>query len=61
MTNVVAKLNKLPSSFRSSHVRKKDHPTPTAYWDYIFLFDMLMGLKSSFACMLPVHACMQTC
>ena len=24
MTNVVAKLKKLPSSFRSSHVRKKD-------------------------------------
>ena len=61
MTNVVAKLNKLPSSFRSSHVRKKDQPTPTAQWDYIFLFDMLMGLKSSLTCMLPVHACMQTC
>ena len=30
MTNVVAKLNKLPSSFRSSYIGKKDQPTPTA-------------------------------
>ena len=30
MKNVVAKLNKLPSSFRSSHIRKKDQPTPIA-------------------------------